>query len=64
MSPVSFVATGAKIEINGVPRKAISNAFFSGPFGRRERSEGTMNNHQNQYPKTWIDMSLDFANKS
>jgi len=58
INPVSFVATGARIEIKGVPRKAISNAFFSGPFGRRDRSEGMMKSHQNQYPRTWIEMSL------
>jgi hypothetical protein len=48
MSPVSFVAMGARIDTSGVPKKAISKAFFSRPFGFLERREGTIKSHQNQ----------------
>jgi hypothetical protein len=61
IKPVSFVTTGAMIEIKGDARKAISNAFFSAPLGRRERRDGIMKSHQNQYPSTWIEMSLHEA---
>lgn len=58
IKPVSFVTAGAINEMIGVPKKAISNADFSCPLGRLERNDGTMNNHQNQYPNTWIETSL------
>jgi hypothetical protein len=48
MSSVSFVTTGARSDTSGVPKKAISKAFFSGPFGFLERREGTIKSHQNQ----------------
>jgi hypothetical protein len=58
MIPVSLVNVGARIEIRGVPKKAISKAFFSGPFGLLERRDGTIKSHQNQYPKTVREISL------
>ncbi len=59
MATVSFVNAGAIIDINGVPRKAISRAFFSAPVGRLERKEGTINNHHHQKPRTLIETSLE-----
>jgi hypothetical protein len=56
--PVSFVAMGDNNEMRGVLKKAMSRAFFSGPVGRRERNDGTTNNHQNQYPRTLTETSL------
>jgi hypothetical protein len=52
INPVSLVTIGAMMEMRGVPKKAISRAFFSGPLGFRERREGTIKSHQNQYPNT------------
>jgi hypothetical protein len=46
------------MDISGVPRKAMSRALFSAPEGLLDLKDGTMNNHQNQYPKTWMEMSL------
>ena len=59
MSAVSFVAIGAINDTAGVPRNAMSSAFFSNPFGRLERNDGTINNHHHQKPRTWMDTSLD-----
>jgi hypothetical protein len=58
INPVSFVTTGDMMEIRGVPKNAISRAFFSGPLGFRERREGTIKSHQNQYPNTAMEISL------
>ena len=58
MIPVSLVATGAINEMRGVAKKAISNAFFSNPLGRRDRKDGTTKSHHHQNPNTWMDVSL------
>ncbi len=54
----SLVRTGESIDIAGVARKAMSSACFSDPPGRRERRDGTMNNHHHQNPNTLIGISL------
>lgn len=54
---------GCQYGNKGVPKNAVCKADFSGCFGQRERSEGTMNNHQNQYPRTWMEISLMFKVK-
>jgi hypothetical protein len=52
------------METNGVPRKAISRAFFSAPVGRLERRDGTINSHHHQNPKTLIETSLESNEKN
>lgn len=64
MIAVSFVAMGAIIDMRGVPRNAISNAFFSGPDGRRERRDGTMKSHHHQNPRAFIEISLHRRGKA
>lgn len=46
------------MDMSGVPRNAISRAFFSAPDGLLDLKDGTMNNHQNQYPSTLMEISL------
>lgn len=57
------MAIGAKIDMSGVPRNAMSRAFFSDPPGRRERRDGTINSHHHQNPRTLMEVSLIFFHK-
>lgn len=50
--------------MRGVPRNAMSKAFFSGPDGRRERSDGTMKSHHHQNPRAFIEISLHRREKA
>jgi hypothetical protein len=58
MIPVSLVAAGAINDTKGVAKKAMSNAFFSIPLGRRDRKDGTTKSHHHQNPNTLMEVSL------